>query len=532
MGISIPRAKTPEEVGVSSAAIRNFLNEIEYRNVNIHSFMVIRHGKVACECFRAPYTPERPHAMYSVSKTITATAVGIAVGEGLIRLDDKVKDYFPDYCEGRQDLKLNNLTVEDLVSMKSGKNPDLLTDKSKVDWILSYFDAPWYANPGEKYRYINENMYMLCALLTRATGMSVRKYLTPRLFEPLGIDVPFWETDSYGIEAGGWGIYLRTEDLAKIMLCYAQGGVFEGKQIIPADWVAAATQSQSDSSKNGDLDASVGYCYGMWRCGGANAYRADGMFSQFGIVFEDFDAVVVITAGIAVEQEGRDFVWKHFPSAFIDENRKSQKNTFVEGLDKALASAVLEKPKASAHSPMEMYIEGREIKMRKKLLLNLVGLQLSVLPIPITYMTTDKAGNIDRIVFSFRDTECSFRWSEGDETNTVLCGMDGHFRYGIMRLGQIDYTVCCNAEWLDTDRLQINIRPIETIAKRRLDFKFRGNSVTMKPSGDPSIESLAAFLGRSLRDNFASDFMKDAITAIMALIPGILEPKHKGRFIS
>lgn len=527
--ISIPRASRPEDAGVSSRAIAAFLDDIEQNNVNVHSFMVIRHGLVAAECWRAPFTAERPHAMYSVSKTVTSTAIAIAEGEGLLSLSDRVRDFFPDYCEGIKDEYLDRLTLEDLISMKSGKNPSLLADKSKVNWVESYIKAPWYAAPGEEYRYINENMYMLCAVLTRVTGTSVREYLRPRLFEPLGIDMPFWETDAYGTESGGWGIYLKTEDLAKIMLCYANGGKFGDRQIIPADFVAAAGKVQSDNSKNGDLDARMGYGYGLWRCGGANAYRADGMFSQFGIVFEDYDAVLVVTSGISVEQDGRDFVWKHFPGAFIDESAPAE-DTFVEGLSERLASATLVPPETAQRSPLESCIEGRTIKMRKKIFLNLIGFPLSVMPIPVTYMTTDKAGNIDNIVFNFGENECTFTWTEGDEGNSVVCGMDGHYRYGVIRLGQIDYKVCCNAVWLSGDSLRLDIRPLETIAKRRLDFRFKESGrVLMKPSSDPSIESLADFLGRSLRDNFKNPKIKDLVTAATKILPPVLEPMHKGK---
>ena len=121
MAIKLTRAKTPEEVGVSSKVVNDCMNAIEAENVNIHSFMVIRHGKVAAECYRAPFTADRPHAMYSVSKTFTATAIGIAEGEGLLSMNDLVKDYFPDYTKDLNDPRLERLTIRHLITMSSAK---------------------------------------------------------------------------------------------------------------------------------------------------------------------------------------------------------------------------------------------------------------------------------------------------------------------------------------------------------------------------------------------------------------------------
>lgn len=164
------------------------------------------------------------------------------------------------------------MTVRHLLTMTSGKNPSLLLDKTKDRWIKDFFNAPWISEPGEMFLYVSENIYMLCAILVRVTGISVTEFLTPRLYEPLGIPVPYWETDHHGVEVGGWGLMLPVEDFAKFTLCYAQNGVYEGKQVIPARWVQEATSVHSDNSANRDLDASAGYGYCFWQCGGAKTH--------------------------------------------------------------------------------------------------------------------------------------------------------------------------------------------------------------------------------------------------------------------
>lgn len=526
--IRLPRAAIPEEAGVSSEIILHLLEDMEKSEMEFHSFMVIRHGKVAAECFRAPFSENRPHAMYSVSKTVTATAIGIAVQEGYISLSDKVRDIFPDYTEKLKDNNLDKLTIGHLITMTSGKAPSVFADKSKVDWIKHYFESPWYNEPGKEFRYINENIYILAVIIKRKTGLCVREFLRPRLFEPLGIEYPFWETDNSGTEAGGWGLYLKTEDLAKIMLTYSQGGVFNGKQILSEEWVKAASMKQADTTTEFDSDAKAGYGYCLWRCDGANAYRADGMFSQFGIVFEDYDAVLIVTSAIALEQEARDLLWKYFPAAFIEESQQASPAHGTLKI-KLLCSAV-EKTPPKTSSPTEKLINGKEIRFRKKILLNIIGFPMSMLPLAVTYMTTDKAGNIDRMVFSFNNSECTLTWSEGDERNTIPVGMDGKYRYGTMRLGKIDYKVCSTAQWYSDDTLFIKIRPIETIANRKLKIRFYKNGkVRMKPSSDPNINSIAMSLAAGFENMIGNKMITNRIIPLFRYASDLLEPAMKGK---
>lgn len=524
----IPRAKTPEEAGVSSKAVGQFFDEIEKIGMDIHSFMIVRHGKVAAECYRAPFTADRPHAMYSVSKTVTATAIGIAADEGFLSFDTRVKDIFPDYTEKLNDENLEKLTVLHLLTMTSGKDPSVFADKRKGSWIEYYFSSPWYNEPGKEFRYINENIYMLSAIIKRTTGQSVREFLRPRLFEPLGISYPFWETDSYGIEAGGWGLYLKTEDLAKIMLTYSNGGTYNGKRILSEKWVAFAGQKRTDTPKETDRDAAQGYGCCTWRCADFNGYRADGLFSQYGIVFEDFDAVVVITAAVVEQQKCRELIWKYFPSAFTAAD--NGEDTSYEGLSDKLACAVLDKLSRLTDSSYEEKIEGCNIHFKKKLFLNLIGFPMSMLPLAVTYMTTDRAGNIDNMSFRFGTRDLTLTWSEGDERNTVPVGLDGKYRYGKMRLGQIEYKVCASAKWLERDRIFLEIRPIETIGKRTLDIKFFENGkVLMKPSSLPGIFNIAMSLAPGFETMVGNKKITDKIIPLFRFAPNLLEPTHKGR---
>ncbi len=518
---SIPRAKTPQSVGVSAKVVNDFFKNAEEKNLEYHSLMVIRNGKVAVEWYNEPFDKDTTHSVYSVSKSFTSTAIGFAVSEGLISLDDKVLDFFPEFAPKKPDPRFDKLTVHNLLRMSSGKQPSFLSDKAKVDWIEDFINSPWVFEPGEKFLYINENIFMLSAIINRVTGMSMREYLRPRLFEPLGIDYPFWETNKDGIEAGGWGLYLKTEDLAKFTLCYLKDGKYKGEQVIPKEWTRLATQKQIDNEFNRPgSDASYGYGYCFWQdhLGG---FRADGMFSQFGIAFPEYNAVVVVMSSITVEQDALDGIFDFFPKAFIE----ADENTELQ-MTKSHA------PAYSEHPVKEQEVNDRYIKFRKKILLNLVGFQLSVLPLAITYMMSDKAGNIDMVKFNFNGEECTFRWSEGDEHNIIQLGMDGHYRYSTMTLGQIEFKVCSNATWIDDNTLLVSIRPIQTVGKRNMIFNFRPHDkVVMTPSSTPYVGDILGTLDDFFSQMIPNKTILKIFTKVTEILPSIVECKHHGKFI-
>lgn len=524
MSNSIPRAESPKDVNVSAKIVKEFLKDGAQKGYEFHSLMVIRHGKVAIEWYNEPYNKDTPQAVYSVSKSFTSTAIGFAISEGFITPDTKLLDIFPDYPPKKADERFEKLTVRNLLRMSSGKQPSFLSDKSKIDWIEDYINSPWVFEPGEKFLYINENIFMLSAIISRVTGMTMREYLTPRLFEPLGIDFPFWETDRNGIEAGGWGLYLKTEDIAKLTLCYQQKGKYNDVQVIPEEWVAEATKNQINNEYNRPgTDASCGYGYCFWKNSiDETSFRADGMFSQFGIGIPEYDATIVLTSAVTDETGCLEFLFNYFPKAFEETDKAEE----------IIDNSVIEPLFPSDRPPMEETIQNRYIKFRKKLLLNLTGFQLSVLPMAVTYMLTDKPGNIDMVKFDFDEKECRMKWSEGFETNTIILGLDGRYRYSKITLGNIDFTVCANAIWLDNESLLVTIRPIQTVAKRNLIFEFRPkDKVVMIPSSSPSGAEILNNLGGFFEQMIPNKTILNIFNKVMAFAPKLMEPNHYGRFI-
>lgn len=526
---SLERAKCPEEVGVSSKEIVEFLRDMKENKLEFHSFMVVKNGKVACELYRSPFNKETPHSVYSVSKTVTAIAVGFAINEGLFTLDTRIVDVFPEYVTEKTNSKIFGVTVRHLLTMTAGVSPNLLQDKGKTDWLKEFFKSPFYGEPGT-FRYVNENIFVLSAMICKLSKTTLREYLTPRLFAPLGIDFPYWETNDDGVEAGGWGLFLKLEDFAKISYCLLNNGKIEKKQIIPENWVEEMTEPHADTSICKNLDSSKGYGYCTWRNGGNAGYRMNGMFSQFGIAFPEENAVIVCFGAVAGEQEARDCIWRHFPKAFIEPDKKAKEPLF-EGFYTVAEQFKIDNPNVSVRSLKEATLNERTIEIKRKILLNLIGFPVSVIPFTVTFINGKKAGNIDNINFTFKENECLMSWCEGNEKNSVACGMDGHLRYGDITLAGVKYKVCCYAEWED-EVLSVNIRPLETASKRKLKFTFYGKEkVVMKPLSTPKVKDMAESLLSAAEDVIDNDLVVAIMKKATKYVPWVLEPRHKGKLV-
>lgn len=526
--IRLGRADFPEQAGVSSAAVADFITDVENSNIEMHSVMILRSGKVAFECWREPYAPDIPHTMYSISKSVTSVAVGFAVEEGLLSLDTKVADILLEFRPAKRDERLEKLTVYHLLTMTAGKEIGFLSGKAGSDWLKEYFNARWVFEPGTSWRYISECQFILSAVLNRVTGMGLVDYLMPRLFEPLGFDrTPFWEKDSNGIEAGGWGVYLTTEECAKFMLCCSRGGVFEGKQVIPAGWIKDAVSKLVDNRRERDdePDTGAGYGYCFWRNALPDSYRADGMFSQFGIVFEKTDAVIVVTANHMNERRTRECIWRHFPAAFIEPCSEPCADAGIK--DKLAFEPLKEIPEAP-RSGLERTIAGKTMGFKKPKLLNAINYPVSMIPLPVLFMSADRAGNIDRVRFTFSANECAMSWNEGAVANTIICGMDGKARKSKIKLAGFEFTACSSAAWENENTLCVWTRPLESICQRRLRFVFNGEKAAFKPSTFPDAKFMLEYVSERVKIYHPNPVGSKIGETAAQICFKFVEPVHRG----
>ena len=519
---SIERAKTPETVGIDSSVILKMTEEMSYRGINIHSLMILRDNKVACEAWSGPLAPDIPHMVYSISKSFLATAYGFALDEGKITRETRVVDVFPE-LQKKKDVFLQKLTIHQLLCMTAGKQTSIRGSKSD-DWLKSFVNAKWIFEPGTSWRYVNDNYYVAAKMLCRVLGESITEYLKPRLYEPLGIDVPFWEHSPDGVEAGGWGLQLKTEDIAKFILCYHNKGKYNDTQVIPEWWTKEATGFITDNSvSEKEPDASAGYGCGFWRCAGMpDTYRAEGMFCQYAISFESYNACLVMTSDHSGLQEALDVIWEYMPKAFIQPDTEKESCEIILP-DK---STVISTPR----SEIEKCVEGKTYTLRKCRFINFIGFPISVLPMPIVFFARDRGGNMDNLKFIFSEKGCDFSWSEdGGFENKIFLSMDGEASIDRVCLGELDMQVRAYAYWENSSTLVMHIRPLASVAERILKFEFSGNKIKMYPSYIPGTDEKAKKVGDKLKCILIGKWFHWWIDFLVPRVGKILNPVHYGK---
>ncbi|QDT39885.1 serine hydrolase domain-containing protein [Stratiformator vulcanicus] len=314
----LPRS-SPESQGISSEAILEFVNAADQQVDQMHSFMLVRHGRVVAEGWWAPEAADKPHILWSLSKSFTSMAVGLAVEEGKLSIDDKVLSFFPDEAPDDPSANLKAMTVRDLLTMATGHDP-IPHMEPDDQWVEKFLATPVVKQPGSDFLYSTPGTFMLSAIVQKVTGETVNDYLKPRLFTPLGIKDPRWDKNPQGITIGGYGLYICTEDIAAFGQFLLQGGKWNGKQLVPEEWVAKATSLQIDNPDgphSGNADWRQGYGFQFWQCR-HNAFRGDGRDGQICLVLPEHDAVIAITAKTSQMQLQLDLIWKHLLPAFKD----------------------------------------------------------------------------------------------------------------------------------------------------------------------------------------------------------------------
>lgn len=452
---------TPEAQGVSAQAILDFLDAIEREKMELHSFMMLRHGKVIAEGWWEPYGPELVHTMYSMSKSFTSTAVGFAVAEGKLSVEAKVVSFFPDDLPADVSENLEAMRVKDLLTMSTGneKEPTQVCIKSE-NWVRTFLEQNITHKPGTQFMYNSAATYMCSAIVQKVTGQCVLDYLTPRLFTPLGISGMRWEACPRGINTGGWGLSIQTEGLAKFGQLLLQKGKWNGAQIIPASWIDEATrfhiqQPGGDKPDRPKVknDWLQGYGYQFWRCQGT-AFRGDGAFGQFTIVLPEQDAVIVMTSENKNMQGQLDLVWKHLLPAFDA---------------KPLASADLRRLKSLKLLP-PAGSKSTAIKPDKPFKLEANDYRLSQLSITLS----DKACVLTADGHSIN---CGLDdWQIGE---TALPIKPPRLIAGGKPKSDTVFKVAAHATWTDPQTLLITLRYFETPHSDTLTCRFDDDMVTI-----------------------------------------------------
>jgi CubicO group peptidase (beta-lactamase class C family) len=309
----LPRS-APAASGISSRSIAALLDRLEARSVECHSIMVVHHGHVVAEGWWAPYSAERPHLLYSLTKSFTSIAVGLAVADGLLSLDDRVVQVLPDHVPADISEQGNRITVHHLLSMTAGHPTDSLAEAWQLepdDLVKGFLGLPFAVAEGTRHTYDNSTTFILARMVERVTGRGLPEYLDERLFKPMGVDHADWDRVKSGAAFGFHGLHLTTEAIAAFGELLRRGGMWGDQQLVPRGWVELATSRHIDSEwildGSDQADFSYGYGYQFWMS--RHGYHGHGSFGQQCVVVPSHDLVVAVTAQ-GESQEVLDALWE------------------------------------------------------------------------------------------------------------------------------------------------------------------------------------------------------------------------------
>jgi predicted glycoside hydrolase/deacetylase ChbG (UPF0249 family) len=469
---SLPRS-TPEAEGVSSEGIINFIDAVSKSKHELHSLMIVRHGKVITEGWWNPYRSDLKHTMYSCSKSFTATAVGFAVTEKRLTVNDKVISFFPNDLPDSISPNLAELRIKDLLSMSVGQEidatgPVVVND----DWVKTFFKVPITHQPGTKFLYNSAATYMLSAIVQKVTSEKVIDYLKPRLCNPLGIEGMDWEVSPQGINTGGWGLRIRTEDMAKFGQLFLQKGTWQGKQILPASWVEEASTMKimqdptASQSKKDSSDWLQGYCYQMWRSRN-NSYRGDGAMGQFIIVLPEQDAVIITTSETPDMQGEFNLIWQHLYPAFKSKKLPTNAQSLAN-LKTKISGLALPLPEKGAISALENTISAKTFGI----------------------ISNDKT--LENMAFEFKNGSCLLTLKTDSATHQLSFGsgkwdLGETTKYGPYlvaraksnRVGLPIFKVAGSYVWKDEKTLELTLRYIESPHTETIICQFDGDFVSV-----------------------------------------------------
>lgn len=453
----LPRA-TPESQGVSSAALLNFVNTLDGKIDGMHSVLIVRHGKVILEGWWKPYDAQHNHVLYSLSKSFASTAVGFAVAEGKLTIDDEVLKFFPDDAPAEPSGNLKAMRVRDILTMSTGHQDEPPVAPDKIS-AKSFLAQPVPHLPGTHFKYNTPATFMQSAIVQKLTGQTALDYLRPRLFEPLGITQPVWDTNFEGVSLGGYGLRVRTEDIAKFGQLYLQKGKWNGKQLLPASWVEQASARQVSNGSNPKSDWNQGYGFQFWRCRN-NAYRGDGAFGQYCVVLPDQDTVVAITSGVKDMQAVLNVLWDQLLPVLAPKKMKADRATQKQLTDR-LADLEIKPAAGNATASLASRAANRTYTFAANDQ-KLESLQLTTAVNGELQLTLRVNGREAKVACGHR------QWRSGR----------GPFAGGYLA-DFPDEPLAGTFGWTADDALQLKICAVETPYHLTLKLKFAGDNLTI-----------------------------------------------------
>lgn len=500
--VPLPRS-TPEEEGLSSAAIAHFFESIgkEADSLAVHGALVMRRGRVLAEGFFAPYRAEVPHMLYSLSKSITGTAVGIAVDEGYLSLNERLIDIFPEYTNSSQAKVLRSHTVWNLLTMSCGTRFNEVGSMLDENWEKMFMESVPRFEAGSAFEYNSMNSYMLAAILVRRTGMTLTEFLTPRLYEPLGIASFAWETSPQGVEKGGWGLSLTLEDAAKVGQLYLNRGLWNTRRILSEKWCADALRAQV-KTPNGEMKN--GYGYQIWMTDAEGSFQFNGAFGQYVLCMPKYEAVVALFSGSSNLFAGGT-LGGHVARLFAETSTTPLPPDPIahNALNQQLAALRYEPgvPETLGTDAQEFWRIAQMLDGREYALENNTG---GIFPQSLQSVHGNYTAGMDMLRFEQCAEGLAVYSYEREERNVLILRADGGFSSGLAVMKGEAQLTGTRALWkLSPNEIRIHILCsfIETPDTRVLDLEIRQNKLRIvfeqRPALDRVIDMLFELVGIS-----------------------------------
>ena len=468
----LPRS-SPEAEGVSSKGILAFLEAVTESVHDLHSFMLLRHGRVVAEGWWSPYAPDLPHMLFSLSKSFTSTAIGLVVAEGRLSLDDSIVSLLPEDCPKNVSEPLAALRVRHLLTMTSGHDPEtfgLMVSQPEGHWVKGFFNRPMIHRPGTHFAYDNCAAYMLSAVVQQVTGMTMLDYLQQHLFKSLGINNATWTACPRGINIGFAGLSLTTEEVARFGQLHLQKGVWQGQQLLPVGWVEEATKRQVSNGNNPNVDEEQGYGYLFWRIR-HGAYRGDGAFGQICEVWPKQDAVLAITAGKPGMEIIQDLVWEHVLPAMS--TQALPEDTLAEqALNTKLTNLSIATVHGQSDSPVARQVSKQIFD------LNYQGEER----LWFDFGNGRFGATFRSISFDFGPDGCACTIGDDRDVHEVVSG-NGYWRRGVTTVssqdGKSEQPVAASGAWTADDTYEMQWCFVETAFRATLTCHFVEDTITI-----------------------------------------------------
>lgn len=448
------RRASPSSAGVDSREILGFIDDVEAAGLELHNLMLWRDGVVVAEGWHWPYSGDRLRMTHSMTKSVTACAIGMLVDSGRLTLDQKVAPLFPEVAID-PDSRAARMTVEDLLTMRSGQGKEVsgsIWRGIATSWIAEFFRIPFDHEPGTTYVYSSAASYMLSAIVTRVTGQTIHDFLKPRLFDPLGITNIRWDVGPDGINPGGNGISFTTADGLKLGILHAQRGLWQGQRILSERWVAEATRIHA--GQPGDQ-------YGYHWVVGDGHFAMLGVFVQMVRVFPGSNAVLAFNAAMDESKVVAPYLDHHFPAAFQN------------GTDAAADAALAERLNRWNDRPS---------------LVSTASGDTAAFAGRWTMAANDKG--LTALAFDFGPDEVRITLSDGEGEHRLAAGRDGwtiapaylpgaDLHHGYRMEGM---PVAAGLRWLAANRIELVVHFLESAFRDTFVFTVDSDRLTMDRS--------------------------------------------------